>query len=83
MFMTLFLVTLALCAIPVAGTEWNTISTAETGDSNPDTGDDDSRWNTSVLINNVSSYYPGICWGTRVFAAATGPGDIFYLTYMT
>ena len=81
MFMTLFLVTLALCAIPVAGTEWNTISTAEAGDINPDAGDDDSRWNTSVLINNVSSDYPGACWGTRVFAAATGPGDVFYLTY--
>lgn len=79
--MTLFLVTLALCAIPVAGTGWNTISTAGAGDSNPDAGDDDSRWNTSVLIKNVSPSYPGTCWGTRVFAAATGPGNVFYLTY--
>ena len=81
MFMILILVTLATCAIPVAGTEWNTISTAGAGDIYLDVGDDDSRWNTSVLINNVSSEYPGICWGSRIFAAATGPGDVFYLAY--
>lgn len=81
MVMILILVTLALFAIPVAGTEWNTISTAEARDRNPDVNNDDSRWNTSVLINNVSSGYPGICWGSRIFAAATGQGDVFYLAY--
>jgi len=81
MLVALLLVTLALFAIPVAGTEGNTISTAEDGDIDLGVGDDQSRWNTKVLVNNVSSYYPGACWGTRILAAATGPGDVFYLAY--
>ena len=78
----LILVTLALFAIPVAGAGWNIVSTeAEDNTINPDAGSDNSRWNTKALVNNVSSDYPGICWGSRIFAAATGPGDVFYLAY--
>jgi hypothetical protein len=77
----LLLITLAFCIIPVAGTESNTISTETAGDIPLESGDDNSRWNTKVLINNVTSDYPGTCWGTRIFAAATAPGDIFYLAY--
>lgn len=79
--MIFFLITLALFAIPVSGTEWNTITTAADEDIDLGVGDEQNHWNTKVLVNNVSSYYPGTCWGTRVFAAATGPGDVFYLTY--
>ncbi|MDP3563447.1 MAG: hypothetical protein Q8R70_03045 [Methanoregula sp.] len=65
----------------MSGTESNTIITAENEDIDLGVGDEQARWNTEALVNNVSSYYPGTCWGTRVFAAATGPGDVFYLTY--
>ena len=79
--MIFFLGTLTLCAIPVAGTDILTISTAADDDPDLGVGDEPTHWNTKVLVNNVSSYYPGACWGTRVFAAATGPGDVFYLAY--
>lgn len=77
---TLVLVTLALIAIPVAGTELNTLATADTEDIDLGVGDD-SRWNTKVLVYNVSEDYPQACYGSRVFDAATGPGDVFYLVY--
>ncbi|MFA6332377.1 MAG: hypothetical protein WCX22_05450 [Methanoregula sp.] len=79
--MILLLVTLALCAIPVAGTETNIVSTEDAGDIDLGVVNDDSRWNTKALVNNVTPDYPSICWGTRIFAAATGPGDVLYLTY--
>ena len=80
-FMTLFLVTLALCAIPVAGTGWNTLSTAGR-DSNPETaGDHDSRWNTSIRINNVSPSYPGSLLGNPRIRRCHGTGRYFLLTY--
>lgn len=79
--MLFFLITLALFAIPVAGTELNTISTAVDEDVDLGVGDEQTPWNTKVLVNNVSSDYPSACWGSRVFAAATAPGDVFYLAY--
>lgn len=77
----LLLVTLALCAIPVAGTEMIAHSTEDGEDIDPGLGDGNSRWDTEVLVNNVSFDYPGVGWGSRTLAAATGPGDVFYLVY--
>ena len=80
--MTLFLVTLVLCAIPVAGMEENILTTAADNTAiHPGAGEYHSRWNTEVLTNNVNFDYPGTCWGTRILASATGPGDVFYLAY--
>lgn len=82
MVMTLLLVTLALCAIPVVGMEENILTTAADDTAiDPGAGDDHSRWNTTVLTNNVYFDYPGFCWGTRILASATGPGDVQYLAY--
>jgi hypothetical protein len=80
--MTLFLVTLGLCAIPVAGMEENILTTAADDTAiHPGAGEYHSRWNTEVLTNNVSFDYPGTCWGTHILASATGPGDVLYLAY--
>jgi hypothetical protein len=53
----------------------------------PGIDDVNSRWNTAVLIRNVSSRYlidyPRLDnWGApRIFATATGLGDVMYLAY--
>ncbi len=80
--MTLLVVTLAICAIPVAGMEENILTTAADDPAiDPGAGDEHSRWNTKVLTANVDSDYPGTGWGTRILASATGPGDVLYLAY--
>jgi hypothetical protein len=78
---TLTLISLALCAIPAAGAEEDTVF-LETGNENDlDPGGEESRWNATLFVRNVSSDYPTPCSRSRAFAAATAPGDVFYLTY--
>ena len=56
--MTLLVVTLAICAIPVAGMEENILTTAADDPAiDPGAGDEHSRWNTKVLTANVERAY--------------------------